>query len=250
MFEDVAAKLGLARPAGVPSEQAEELLRQALKQALRAEPSVLFLDNFEDNQDAHGNLKNPDLGQALLEIARLGGERFRLLFTSRHRVHLGPGPLKVRSIDLGELSPSGCRKLRQLPRFQELAKLPEETWQRALFHFGGHPKALELLEGFLREQPDRARQLLADMDTAVAAVSEDLKRSSRSGEGSSWSKTSWRPSPPSAARPSTASVCWKRRSPPKSSKRSSPPKESPIQPPIWAGCAITASSPAPWRRPL
>ncbi len=175
VFEEVATKLGLARPAGVPPEQAEELLRQEMKEALRAEPSVLFLDNFEDNQDGDGNLKNPELGKALLELARLGGERFRLLFTSRHRVHLGPGPLKVRSIDLGELSPSGCRKLRQLPRFEEIGKLPEETWQRALLHFGGHPKALELLEGFLREQPDRARQLLADMGSAVAAVGEDLK---------------------------------------------------------------------------
>ncbi|HYU31144.1 MAG TPA: hypothetical protein VEW48_03200 [Thermoanaerobaculia bacterium] len=90
-------------------------------------------------------------------------------------MHLGPGRLKVRSLDLGELSPSGCRKLRALDRFRELKNLPEEAWQRSLVHFGGHPKALELFEGFLREQPDRARQLLSGMGPAVAAVDEDLK---------------------------------------------------------------------------
>jgi hypothetical protein len=175
VFEEVATKLGLARPAEVSPEEAEKLLREGLKQALRTAPSVLFLDNFEDNQDEDGNLKNPALGEALLDLALLGGETFRMLFTSRHRVRLGPGSLKVRPIDLGGLSPSGCRKLRQLPRFEELGKLPEETWQRALFHFGGHPKALELLEGFLREQPDQARRLLTDMGPAVSAVDEDLK---------------------------------------------------------------------------
>src|SRR6185295_9265201 len=55
-----------------------------------------------------------------------------------------------------------------------LRKLPEEIWQGALFHFGGHPKALELLEGFLREQSDRAPQLLAGMGPTVAAVDTDL----------------------------------------------------------------------------
>lgn len=131
-----------------------------MKETLGAGPTVLFLDNFEDNQEeeSDGRLKNPALGEALFDLAQLGGPDFRMLFTSRSRVHLGPGPFKVRSLDLGGLSPSGCRKLRSLPRFAELGKLPEEAWQRALFHFGGHPKALELLEGFLREQPDRLLQ--------------------------------------------------------------------------------------------
>jgi hypothetical protein len=49
--------------------------------ALRAVvPTFLLLDNFEDNQDEEGRLRTPELGAALLDLARLGGpgsaERF------------------------------------------------------------------------------------------------------------------------------------------------------------------------------
>ncbi len=68
VFEEVAAKLGLARPAGVPPDQAEALLREALKQALRTGPTVLFLDNFEDNQEEEGALKDAALGEVSLSM--------------------------------------------------------------------------------------------------------------------------------------------------------------------------------------
>jgi tetratricopeptide (TPR) repeat protein len=174
VFEETATKLGLARPAGIPPEEADKLLREGLKQALRTAPSVLFLDNFEDNQDQDGNLKNPALGEALLDLALLGGETFRMLFTSRLPVGLGDGPFEVFNLDLGELSPSGCRKLRLLDP-EGLGKLPQEAWGQVLFHLGGHPKALELLRGYLRGRPDRLRQLLADLGPALGAVDARLR---------------------------------------------------------------------------
>ncbi|MES1245196.1 MAG: CHAT domain-containing protein [Acidobacteriota bacterium] len=174
VFEEVAAKLGLARPAGVSPEQAEELLRQAIKQELRAGRPVLFLDNFEDNQDGDGHLKNPFLGEALLALALLGGERFRLLFTSRLPVDLGDSPIEVRNLDLGELSPSGCRKLRILDP-EGLGQLKPTSWEQVLFHLGGHPKALELLGGYLRGRPDRVSELLADLGPALEAVEAKLR---------------------------------------------------------------------------
>ncbi|HBL31760.1 MAG TPA: hypothetical protein DD490_33470, partial [Acidobacteria bacterium] len=176
VFEETAARLGLGRPSGVPAEVAEERLREGLKQALRAERTVLFLDNFEDNQEeADGALKNPALGEALWDLAELGGEDFRLLFTSRLAVELGEGPFEVRQIDLGELAPSGCRKLRSLPRYEGLRLLQEEPWKRVLSHLGGHPKALDLLNGYLQGKPDRVAQLLADLGPALEAVDAKLR---------------------------------------------------------------------------
>lgn len=174
VFEEVAAKLGLARPSGVSSEEAEALLRQAMKQELRTGQVVLFLDNFEDNQDGDGHLKNPALGEALLALALLGGERFRMLFTSRLPVELGNGPIEVSNLDLGELSPSGCRKLRMLDP-AGLGQLSSVAWEQVLFHLGGHPKALELFGGFLKGRPDRVRQLLADLGSALGAVEARLR---------------------------------------------------------------------------
>jgi tetratricopeptide (TPR) repeat protein len=174
VFEEVAAKLGLARPADVSPDQAEELLRQGIRQALRAGRTALFLDNFEDNQDADGQLKDPTLGEALLDLAILGGERFRVLFTSRLPVELGDVPIEVRNLDLGELSPSGCRKLRMLDP-DGLGKLSPDAWERVLSHLGGHPKALELLDGYLRGRPDRVDQLLADLGPALDAVDARLR---------------------------------------------------------------------------
>jgi hypothetical protein len=176
VFEEVAAKLGLARPAGVSAEQAEALLRQGIKQELRAGQTVLFLDNFEDNQDEDdGHLKNPALGKGLFDLAILGGEQFRLLFTSRRPVELGDGPVAVANLDLGELSPSGCRKLRALDP-EGLGSLPTSAWKQMLFHLGGHPKALELLGGYLRGRPeDRVRQFLADLGPALDTVDARLQ---------------------------------------------------------------------------
>jgi hypothetical protein len=170
--DEVATKLGVARSAGLPPEVAEAQFREALTHALRAvEPTLLLLDNFEDNQDDDGRLRDPALGAALLDLVRLGAPALRLLLTTRLAVELPP--VEPFHLDLGELSPSGCRKLRILDP-EGLGKLKEPVWQEVLRRLGGHPKALELLGGYLRGKPDRAAMLIKSLDPAVHAVSGKL----------------------------------------------------------------------------
>jgi hypothetical protein len=173
LWDDVAAAVEVDRPAGLPPEEAEGRFRAAVGQALAAVSStVLLLDNFEDNQDGEGRLHDPKLGEALVDLSIAGGQGFRLLITSRYAVEL-PGPTATWNLDLGELSPSGCRKLRLLDR-EGLGSLDEGAWQQVLRHLGGHPKALELLGGYLRGRPDRVRALLASFGQALDSVDRQL----------------------------------------------------------------------------
>ncbi len=168
LMEEVAKKVGVERSGSLPPDQAEQQFKKDLQAALRAvHPTILFLDNFEDNQDQDGHLKNPTLGEALADLVELGGTGFRLLFTSRLPVDLPD--YEVWNHDLGELSPSGCRKLRLLDP-EGLGNLNETAWQKVMFHLGGHPKALELLGGYLRGRSDRVRTLLENFGEAVASV--------------------------------------------------------------------------------
>ncbi len=174
LLDEIATQVGVARPAGLPPDEAEPRFREALGNALRAVvPTLLLLDNFEDNQDPDGHLLNPELGGALLDLARLGGTALRLLLTSRLSVELPPGSLEAVNLDLGELSPSGCRKLRLLDS-EGLGRLDDATWRQVTLRLGGHPKALELLGGYLRSKPDRARTLLKRMDDAIQVVGGKL----------------------------------------------------------------------------
>jgi tetratricopeptide (TPR) repeat protein len=177
LLDEVAAKVGVVRPAGVSPaapEVAEAAFREALGTALRAVvPTFLLLDNFEDNQDEEGRLRNPELGSTLFELARLAGAGLHLLLTSRLAVELPPSPIEARNLDLGELSPSGCRKLRLLDP-EGLGQLEESAWQQVLRHLGGHPKALELLGGYLRGKPDRARGIVRRLDEAIRTVDGNL----------------------------------------------------------------------------
>jgi tetratricopeptide (TPR) repeat protein len=84
-----------------------------------------------------------------------------------------PPPVEVWPCDLGELSPSGCRKLRLLDP-EGLGSLDEAAWRQVMFHLGGHPKALELLGGYLRRKPDRARTLVENFGEAVETVDRRL----------------------------------------------------------------------------
>src|SRR5882724_4347664 len=160
-LDEVAAQVGVARPAGLAPEEAEARFRAALGEALRAvDPTLLYLDNFEDNQDAEGRLLHEELGIALLDLARLA-------------VALPPSPIEPCNLDLGELSPSGCRKLRLLDP-DGLGQLEESAWQQVLLHLGGHPKALELLGGYLRGRLDRARSLVRQLDEAIRVIDGKL----------------------------------------------------------------------------
>ncbi|HEX6904040.1 MAG TPA: tetratricopeptide repeat protein [Thermoanaerobaculia bacterium] len=171
LLEEIARKLGVERSAAA---SAEEQFRADLQNALReVTPTILLLDNFEDQQDQDGNLRNPDLGNALADLAVLGGTGFRLFFTSRLPVELHDAPFEVYNLDLGELSRSGCRKLRFLDP-EGLGSLQEDAWRQVLDHLGGHPKALELLGGYLRGKPDRARTLLKNFGPVIQTVDRKL----------------------------------------------------------------------------
>ena len=134
---------------------------------------VRMVGGDEDQQDQDGNLRSPDLGEALIQLGHLGGDGFRLLLTSRHSVELPDPPFEVSNLDLGELSPSGCRKLRFLDP-KGLGSLKEDAWKQVLDHLGGHPKALELLGRYIDEKPDRAKALLKDFGPAIQAVDRRL----------------------------------------------------------------------------
>jgi tetratricopeptide (TPR) repeat protein len=172
LMEEVAKKVGVERSGALPPDQAEQEFKKDLQASLRAvQPTILFLDNFEDNQDRDGHLRNPALGEALADLVQFGGPGFRLLFTSRLPVDLPD--FEVWNYDLGELSPSGCRKLRLLDP-EGLGSLNETAWQQVMFHLGGHPKALELLGGYLKGRPDRVRTLLGNFGEAVEVVDRRL----------------------------------------------------------------------------
>jgi tetratricopeptide (TPR) repeat protein len=174
LLDEVAAKVGVTRPAGLPPDVAEEQFREALGQALRAvEPTILLLDNFEDNQDGDGRLLDPALGAALLNLVLLADPTLCVLITSRLAAELPPGPIEPWHLDLGELSPSGCRKLRLLDP-EGLGLLEEPAWQRVLQRLGGHPKALELLGGYLHGKTDRVQSLLRKLDQVVEVIDEKL----------------------------------------------------------------------------
>ena len=171
LMEEVAKKVGVERSGSLPPDQAEQQFKKDLQAALRVvQPTILFLDNFEDNQDQDGHLRNPALGEALADLVELGGPGFRLLFTSRLPVDF---PFEVWNQDLGELSRSGCRKLRLLDP-AGLGSLNETAWQQVMFYLGGHPKALELLGGYLKGRPDRVRTLLENFGEAVKSVDSRL----------------------------------------------------------------------------
>ncbi|MFY9821652.1 MAG: CHAT domain-containing protein [Thermoanaerobaculia bacterium] len=174
LIEEVAKKVGVERSGSLPPEQAEQQFKTDLQAALRAvRPTLLFLDNFEDNQDEDGHLKTQALGEALADLVDLGGPGFRLLFTSRLPVDLPDLPFEVWNLDLGEFSPSGCRKLRLLDP-EGLGSLEEPAWQQVMLHLGGHPKALELLGGYLKGRPDRVLTLLENFGEAVESVDRKL----------------------------------------------------------------------------
>jgi tetratricopeptide (TPR) repeat protein len=172
-LEEIAKKVSVERSGTLPPDAAEQQFQSDLQKALReVVPTILLLDNFEDNQDRDGHLRNPILGEALADLLQLGGPGFRFLLTSRLPVEL-PDPFEPLNCDLGELSPSGCRKLRLLDS-EGLGSLEEDAWRQVLIHLGGHPKALELLGGYLKGKSDRARTLLANFDEAVETVDRKL----------------------------------------------------------------------------
>ena len=125
LVEEVAGLVAVRRPAGLPPEETERRFQAALGQALATvTPTFLLLDN----QDDEGRLLDTALGGALVDLGVVGGAGFRVIATSRRALRLPPGPpFEPTNLDLGELPPSGCRKLRPLDR-DGLGSLDEPAW--------------------------------------------------------------------------------------------------------------------------
>ncbi|MCU0867381.1 MAG: CHAT domain-containing protein, partial [Planctomycetes bacterium] len=182
LFDDVAERLAVTRPSGGDPRADEQAFRDALRAALRQQRTVILFDNFEDNQhEGTQAIQPPELGRRLYELAQLGGETLCLLFTTRYPfAHPdGVAPLAKQDLDLGAFSRAESRKFK-IDR-EPLRRIDRETWERILDMIGGHPKALDLLSGYLAEAPDRLAQLVEDLDQAVRQVVADLARQQERG---------------------------------------------------------------------
>ena len=96
-----------------------------------------------------------------------------MLITSRLPVELPDGAEVVANRDLGELTSAGARKMR-LSR-AGLRKLSRSAWDAVMRDLGGHPKALDLLDGYLKGREDRAKKLLERLDEAQGKVEAGLE---------------------------------------------------------------------------
>ncbi|MEU1589740.1 tetratricopeptide repeat protein [Micromonospora sp. NPDC005710] len=103
-------------------------------------PLLVVLDNAEDALDAEHRLVDADLAAFLTDWAA----RHELVVTSRH-----PFPVAgLETCHLGPLSWQETRKL--LWRLPGVGKLTPGEQQRMWHRLGGHPRALEYLDGLLR----------------------------------------------------------------------------------------------------
>jgi tetratricopeptide (TPR) repeat protein len=174
LLDEVARDLGVARPPGGNPAATEQAFRGALKTALVNKPTIVLLDNFEDNQaEESGALIDPALGEALGDLADCLGPGSCLLFTTRLALTLAPGLPEPANLDLGALSPAEARKLRLIR--PGLRDIPADIWDEVMDVFGGHPKALELLGEYLRGSPDRLHTLLHDVESAVVPIDRKLR---------------------------------------------------------------------------
>jgi tetratricopeptide (TPR) repeat protein len=122
--------------------------------ALRREPIVLVLDNFEDNLTAerdHGAghvVADPELAEFLAAWVRSPGLS-RVLITSRYPFALpDQAHRQLETLHLGPLSWAETRKL--IWRLPGLDALAPNQQQRAWTDVGGHPRSLEYLDALLR----------------------------------------------------------------------------------------------------
>jgi tetratricopeptide (TPR) repeat protein len=169
--EEMLRQVEVERPAVADETEATRQLEAVLKTRLREAPGFFLLDNFEGQQDEDGRLLDEAVGPLLSRWAQLGGSGFTVLVTSRLAF---PEVEGVRNLDLGELPPSAARKLKLLR--PGLKELNEEQWEAVLENLGGHPKALEILDGYLQGGAERAAGLLRRFGKARDTVEEGLAR--------------------------------------------------------------------------
>ncbi|MEU8423527.1 tetratricopeptide repeat protein [Micromonospora sp. NPDC048835] len=119
-------------------------------------PLLLVLDNAEDALDAEHRLADADLAAFLAAWA----SRHELVVTSRH-----PFPVAgLETCHLGPLSWQETRKL--LWRLPGVGQLAPAEQQRMWHRLGGHPRALEYLDGLLREGSARSDEVASRLTAA------------------------------------------------------------------------------------
>ena len=119
-------------------------------------PLLLVLDNAEDALDAEHRLADTDLAAFLAAWA----SRHELVVTSRH-----PFPVAgLETCHLGPLSWQETRKL--LWRLPGVGQLAPAEQQRMWHRLGGHPRALEYLDGLLRGGNARSDEVASRLAAA------------------------------------------------------------------------------------
>ncbi|MFI6236843.1 tetratricopeptide repeat protein [Micromonospora sp. NPDC050784] len=119
-------------------------------------PLLLVLDNAEDALDAEHRLADADLAAFLAAWAA----RYELVVTSRH-----PFPVAgLETCHLGPLSWQETRKL--LWRLPGVGRLTPAEQQRMWHRLGGHPRALEYLDGLLRGGHARSDEVASRLAAA------------------------------------------------------------------------------------
>ncbi|MET7951437.1 tetratricopeptide repeat protein [Micromonospora sp. NPDC005324] len=119
-------------------------------------PLLLVLDNAEDALDAEHRLADGDLAAFLAAWA----SRHELVVTSRH-----PFPVVgLETCHLGPLSWQETRKL--LWRLPGVGQLAPAEQQRMWHRLGGHPRALEYLDGLLRGGSARSDEVASRLAAA------------------------------------------------------------------------------------
>ncbi|WP_444951209.1 tetratricopeptide repeat protein [Micromonospora ureilytica] len=162
---EVAPDEGLRRWLVALAEPGQDWRRRLTSIGVGGPPLLLVLDNAEDALDAEHRLADADLAAFLAAWAA----RHELVVTSRH-----PFPITgLETCHLGPLSWQETRKLLwRLPGVGRLAPAEQQRmWQR----LGGHPRALEYLDGLLRDgtaRSDEAAGRLAAADGRNAGPAE------------------------------------------------------------------------------
>ncbi|MEV4121558.1 tetratricopeptide repeat protein [Micromonospora sp. NPDC049645] len=133
------------------AEPGHDWRRRLAASAAAGPPLLLVLDNAEDALDAEHRLADADLAAFLADWAA----RHELVVTSRH-----PFPVAgVETCHLGPLSWQETRKL--LWRLPGVGRLAPAEQQRMWHRLGGHPRALEYLDGLLRDGGVRSDEVAA-----------------------------------------------------------------------------------------
>ena len=138
---------------------------------LATTPTLLVLDNFEDNVAgmARSDVADPELAEFVVKVLE-GLPNMRLLVTSRYRFGLPGGEQsRLRFEQLAPLSWPETQKLAwSLPSLDALSPAElQEVWQL----LGGHPRALEYCDALLRggeaRFPDVRDRLLENASTKL-----------------------------------------------------------------------------------